>query len=203
MIIKQLNLKIFFIGLIVICCYSCVDEYDCNGFDTNHPILDIAVSTDLSEKLTFENDSGDQIELEKHVFGISEPEIERCGGFSDRHCNCLTRMEIRYWDSTSKFYFVFEIWDDKAVDNSYHYTDYSFVSGRIIKNFYNIEYDNISGLIDSLTINSIDYNNQTYYDIIEFSDTTDTNSGASRIWIKPKIGLFKFWKNNICWTLKK
>jgi hypothetical protein len=195
-------LKTLTLGLIVILNYSCVEEYDCDGFDTNHPILNIAVSTDLSEKLIFENESGYKIELEKHVVDITESNVERCG-FSDNDCDCLTRMEIRYLDSNSDYYCGFEIWNDKAVDNSYHNTDYSFFSDKVFKHFYDIEYNNIENFIDSLTMDSVEYNGQIFNDIIEFSDTTVSNDYIDRFWIKPGIGLYKFWKNENCWTLKQ
>jgi len=184
---------------------SCVKKYDCKTFDLKHPIMAIAPSPNLSNKLIFINEMGDKIEMVKKNYYCTGPYEEKCG-FPKRDCGCEYWMEMDYSNDKRLLYFNYYLIYYIGKDNPEHYVSYSLATGSFVENF-SIDYNNINHYIDSLSKDSIEYNNETYFNIIEFPNSSNTYANSddtvniNKCWIKPGIGIVKFWVYDTCWSL--
>ena len=182
---------------------GCAEEHSCNSFNLEHPLLQISLSPTLSDTLIFESQNGTQVKLGLKQT-ISDPYEEKCSGFTENMCKCLSEIEQIYLGSQPGFFCGVRIEEREDFDGLSSSSVYSFFSEKVFFDTGNLNSNNdsLDSFISSIIHDSILYEDNYYYNILEFYNAAGSYY-ISKFWIKKDIGLYKFWRDNQCWSLKE
>ena len=183
---------------------SCSKEYNCKSFDESHPFAKISIDAYAKEEILFVNSKKEELKLIKQEHSVSESYTQKCGIPSFAPCLCTSSLYSTYLDENNGNVFqviINDVWDPAGYESQ---QTFEFQALDYFTLIYSPSRDSINLVLDSLTSDSIEYQGHFYTDILEPELYWNSNpSIVTRVWIKPGVGLFKFWMDGECWSLKE